>query len=203
MQRTTLGVDAIADNDELLIWTTDLTTGAPVGGVAVELVGDGRTVTTDADGLARVELGGASVVGLSASAGDRQALLPASWYQPWTGSTPADEARWYVFDDRGIYRPGETVRLTGWVRRLPWADDTHLQLIQDVGDVGYQVTDPQGVELASGTTPLNALGGFNLAVDLPEGANLGPAYVNFSLPGVGQSSATSSRFRSSAAPSSR
>ena len=77
VQRTTLGVDAIADNDELLIWTTDLTTGAPVGDVAVELVGDGRTVTTDADGLARVELGGSSVVGLSASAGDRQALLPA------------------------------------------------------------------------------------------------------------------------------
>ena len=57
VQRTTLGVDAIADNDELLIWTTDLTTGAPVGGVAVELVGDGRAVTTDGDGLARVELG--------------------------------------------------------------------------------------------------------------------------------------------------
>ena len=31
VQSTTLGVDAIADNDELLIWTTDLTTGAPVG----------------------------------------------------------------------------------------------------------------------------------------------------------------------------
>ena len=123
VQRTTLGVDAIADNDELLIWTTDLTTGAPVGGVAVELVGDGRAVTTDGDGLARVELGEPSVIGLSASAGDRQALLPSWWYQAWTRSTPADEARWYVFDDRGIYRPGETVRLTGWVRRLPWSDE--------------------------------------------------------------------------------
>ena len=33
VQRTTLGVDALHDDDELLVWTTDLLTGEPVGNV--------------------------------------------------------------------------------------------------------------------------------------------------------------------------
>ena len=195
VQRTTLGVDAIVDNDELLIWTTDLTTGAPVGGVTVELIGDGRVVTTDGDGVARLELGSNGVVGLAASVADREALLPSPWYQPWSRQPTTDEARWYVFDDRGIYRPGETVRITGWVRRLPWSDDTHLQLVGDVTAVGYQVTDAQGVELATGNAQLNALGGFNLAIDLPPGANLGPAYVNFTMPSLAGSGSAMHQFQ--------
>ena len=83
--------------------------------------------------------------------------MPAPWYQAWTRQPTAPEARWYVFDDRGIYRPGETVRITGWVRQLPWADDTHLQLVPDAAAVGYQVTDAQGVELATGNAPLSQM----------------------------------------------
>ena len=36
-----------------------------------------------------------------------------------------------MFDDRGIYRPGETVRLTGWVRRFTSSTDAQLALLEN------------------------------------------------------------------------
>ena len=182
VQSTTLGVDAVFDNEDLVIWTTDLITGEPLERVSVELIGDGRVATTDAEGLAELELGDEGVLGLWATTGERTSFLPAQWYEGWRSSEEFDEGRWYVFDDRGIYRPGETVRLTGWVRNLARSADAQLALYDDV-TVRYRAWDAQGNELADGTTELNALGGFNLSIDLPEGANLGQAWVEFGAVG--------------------
>jgi alpha-2-macroglobulin len=184
VQRTTLGIDAFLDGRNLVIWTTDLTTGETVGRVPVELIGDGRVATTGSDGLAEVELGSDGILGLWASDGERRSFLPSDWWDGWREEGREDEDRWYVFDDRGIYRPGETVRITGWVRNFAWSSDAQLALWDGATDVAYQVWDPQGVELASGTTALNRLGGFNLSVEIPEGANLGQAWVELSLEGV-------------------
>ncbi len=186
VQSTTLGVDAILDNDELVISTTDLTTGEPVAGVPVELLGDGRVATTDEEGLAEVSLGSDGILGLWANAGDRAALLPADEWDGWITTSSSDDSRWYVFDDRGVYRPGETVRLKGWVRRLAWDDDARLELFGDDVRLTYQAWDTQGVELASGDVPLGALGGFGLEIDLPAGANLGPAWIEFRLEGTAE-----------------
>ena len=188
IQQTTLAVDAFLDGRNLVIWTTDLTTGEPVGRVPVELIGDGRVATTDSDGLAEVELGSAGILGLWASDGERRSFLPADWWDGWRAEERGDEDRWYVFDDRGIYRPGETARITGWVRNFAWTRDAQLALWDGATGVAYQVWDAQGVDLASGTTELNRLGGFNLSVDIPEGANLGQAWVELSLVGVDTSS---------------
>lgn len=183
VQSTTVGIDAIFDHERLVIWTTDLTTGEPLDGVPVELIGDGRVATTDGDGLAELDIGDSGIVGLWANAGDGTAFLPADWYEGWTASERSDEGRWYVFDDRGIYRPGETVRLTGWVRKLAWSDDAQLALYDGDAAVQYDAWDAQGNELASGTVDLNALGGFNLTIDLPDGANLGQAWIEFGTVG--------------------
>ncbi|PIE31920.1 MAG: hypothetical protein CSA55_04535, partial [Ilumatobacter coccineus] len=67
VQQTTLGVDTILDNDEMVIWTTDLQTGKPISQVSVELIGTGRVATTDDDGLARIEIGEVGVKGLWAT----------------------------------------------------------------------------------------------------------------------------------------
>ncbi len=179
VQTTRIGMDAIVDRDELLIWTTDLLTGETLPGVTVELLGDGRTVTTDTDGLARIDLGAEMVLGLAASLGDDAAMLPSSWYDGWSQQPTEDSSRWYVFDDRGVYRPGETVRLTGWIRRL--TTDAQLALIGDSLSVEHRVMDPQGNEIATGTTDVNALGGFNLSFELPEAANLGEAWIELEV----------------------
>lgn len=184
VQSTTLGIDAFYDHERLVIWTNDLTTGEPIDRVPVELIGDGRVATTDEEGLAELDLGDNGIVGLWARTGDGTAFLPAGWYEGWTASERSDEGRWYVFDDRGIYRPGETVRLTGWLRKFAWSTDMQLALYDDAITVRYDAWDAQGNELANGTVDLNALGGFNLSIDLPEGANLGQAWVEFRAQGA-------------------
>ncbi|MEJ7799465.1 MAG: alpha-2-macroglobulin family protein, partial [Ilumatobacter sp.] len=183
VQSTDLAIDAFVDQDTLLIWTTDLVTGEPVDGVPVELIGDGRVATTDDEGLAELELSDSGVLGLYANAGERTAFLPAQRYDGWQVETQSDESRWYIFDDRGVYRPGETARITGWVREFAWSTDAQLALYDGATSVAYNAWDAQGNELATGTTELNALGGFNLSIELPEGANLGPAFIEFQLPG--------------------
>jgi len=189
VQQTTLGIDAFSDGSRLVIWTTDLTTGEPVGDVPVELLGDGRVATTDADGLAEIELGSTTVTGLFGTAGNTSALLAQDWAQGWVAQPTATEGRLFVFDDRGIYKPGETVRIAGWVRRLDRAADALLALFGDDDSaertVTYTIRDAQGNELASASVPLNRLGGFNLAADLPVGANLGPASVELQVSGEG------------------
>jgi uncharacterized protein YfaS (alpha-2-macroglobulin family) len=195
VQRTTLGIDAFSDGHQLVLWTTDLTTGEPVGGVPVELLGDGRVATTDDDGLATVELGNDSIHGVFAHAGDRTALLVGDWWSGWSRSERPDESRWYVVDDRGLYQPGETLRLAGWVRRLAWADDAQLGTFGDGSGgqltIDYAVYDGYGVELSRASTPTNALGGFNLSAELPDGANLGQGWVELRVsgPGVGDTNA--------------
>ncbi len=184
VQQTTLAIDAIVDRDQLVIWTTDLLSGEPVAGVPVELIGDGRVATTDEEGLASVELGRAGVRGLWATAGDRTSFLASEWSDGWKRSDESDESRWYVFDDRSIYRPGETVRLTGWVRRFARSTDAQLALFDGRPTVRYTAWDPQGNELATGTTELNALGGFNLSFDVPAGSNLGSGWVEMQLQGT-------------------
>lgn len=186
VQATTLAVDAFADDGQLVIWTTDLLTGAPVGGVPVELIGDGRVARTDDEGLVEVELGDAEVVALWAVSGERNALLPAFGHglRGWQASPRTDETRWYTFDDRGVYRPGDTMRLTGWVRNL--AVDEGYQLRRFEGDlqVSYLARDAQGVEIAEGRAPVNDLGGFNLDVTIPAGANLGEAWLEVTVVGT-------------------
>ena len=188
VQKTTLGVDAFFDDQRLLIWTTDLATGRPVGGVPVELLGDGRIATTDEDGIAELDLGTEGVLGLWANGGDRTAFLPSDWWEGWKASPTSDESRWYIFDDRGIYRPGETARVTGWVRRFARTEDAQLALYGSDVTISYQAWDPQGNQIDSGTVDLNPLGGFNLAIDVPEGSNLGQGWIDFQLEGAGPSS---------------
>ena len=63
------------------------------------------------------------LVALVARDGDETAIITT--YA--TRSEVRDQARWYVFDDRQVYKPGETMRVKGWVRRTNspnWSSST-------------------------------------------------------------------------------
>ncbi|HUG83649.1 MAG TPA: alpha-2-macroglobulin family protein [Euzebya sp.] len=182
VQATHVGIDAFNDHDRLVVWTTDLRDGTPIAGAQVDV--GGTTATTDTQGLATFDLTGAGPAAITATVEGQTALLGASYVGRWQAEPRGDVARWYVFDDRGLYRPGETVRLKGWVRRLTLSGDADLTLLGEGATVTYQVYDGQYAEIATGEASLNALGGFDLAVELPAGANLGQSFVTLQLSGV-------------------
>jgi uncharacterized protein YfaS (alpha-2-macroglobulin family) len=191
-QSTNLGVDAFSDNRNATTWVTDLRTGAPVPDVALSLTG-GASGTTDADGLATLTLPASSGIEesvLVATAGDDSAVLPIQAF----ASQQFDEARWFVFDDRQVYRPGETMRVKGWVRRLTLSTDAELEAIGD-GAVKYVVYDSFGNEVLTGSTPLAGLGGFDLDLDVPAAAALGSAWISFELEGASMQSSYSHQFQ--------
>jgi uncharacterized protein YfaS (alpha-2-macroglobulin family) len=180
-QSTTLGVDAAADTDELLVWATDLRTGAPIADVSIAYTGTGGA-TTDTDGLARLELPsstGVEQAALVATGGGQTAVLPVGA----TKAVMSDSARWYVLTDRGIYRPGETMRVKGWVRRFTDSTDGTLVGVRDGATVAWSITDSYGNLLASGDATVGALGGFDTEIDIPETANVGQTGLQLELKG--------------------
>src|SRR5690606_22192720 len=108
-----------------------------------------------------------------------------------------DSLRWYVFDDRQMYRPGEEVHIKGWMRRVGGKQNGDVSLVGgEVTSVSYQITDSQGNAIGDGQAEVNALGGFDFAFTIPQPVNLGYAqiYLNAqgSLGGLDSSSSTHS-----------
>ena len=109
VQITQIGLDAFNDYNEMTVWATALKNGAPLAGVTVQPGSVGNEVTTAEDGTAKLAVPVGSTY-LVARLGSDQALLPRSTYawsdDSWYSYPPNDELRWYVFDDRQMYRPG-------------------------------------------------------------------------------------------------
>ncbi len=173
VQGTDLGVDVAADATSQHVWVTDLSTGTPIEGVTVgDTTGD-DTATTDASGLAVLDLPGSSPdngYAVTATRDGDVAVLPG--YRVTEPETR--QALWHVVDDRGTYRPGETVRIKGWVRGL--SADRQLQA-WDREEVDYVAYDGYGVEVARGTAEIDPAGSFTLEVDLPAGASTGTGWI--------------------------
>ncbi|MCC7352965.1 MAG: hypothetical protein IT330_04345, partial [Anaerolineae bacterium] len=192
VQATRIGLDAFVDQSNMVAWANSLLTGAPLAGVSVNLYPTGPTVATDAQGVAKLVLpGNAPAPLLVARQGQDVAILPQSlyWWNDggWRRDEIRDNLRWYVFDDRKMYRPGEEVHIKGWLRRIgggPAGDVGPLQGV--VERVSYRLTDPQGNNLLDGVIPVNAMGGFDTAFTLPKPMNLG--YVTLSLSAEGPGS---------------
>ncbi|HXF63762.1 MAG TPA: MG2 domain-containing protein, partial [Caldilineaceae bacterium] len=189
VQVTQIGLDAFTDYEDLLAWTTALQDGRPLSGVKVSLLGTRQSATTGEDGTARLELPAAESPLLVAQLEGDTAILPRSTYSyyggGWQRYAVQDEARWYVFDDRQMYRPGEEVHVKGWVRRIGAGKGGDISLLEGVTAVRYQVYDPQGNLLIDEMTDVNNLGGFDFSFTIPEASNLG--YANIYLNAVGAS----------------
>jgi uncharacterized protein YfaS (alpha-2-macroglobulin family) len=187
VQVTEIGLDGFADGRELVAWATRLQDGAPLPDVTITLQGADVTGTTDADGVARLALPATVVPLLVAQQGEDTAILPSSrypWYgDGWARTVPRDEVRWYIFDDRAIYRPGEEVHVKGWLRRVGAGPTGDLGLLDGATSIRYQVSDPQGSTLVDEIADVNDLGGFDFAFTIPTAANLGNANIYLSVLG--------------------
>ncbi|NMB54881.1 MAG: hypothetical protein GYA15_09290 [Leptolinea sp.] len=180
-QVTRIGLDAMVDQGKMTAWTTDLLDGTPLEGVHIS--SDGKVIDTKTGeaGLITFDIpSGASY--LTAALGDDLSILPRSTHywgnETWNPSPVTDELRWYVFDDRQIYKPGEEIHIKGWMRRVGGPQTGDVELVGDnVSEINYQVIEPQGNEIGNGRIKVNPLGGFDLAFTIPTGTNLGSAQI--------------------------
>ena len=198
IQATGIGLDAFVEGEGMLVWANRLEDGAPLSGVELSLLPGNDVVATGDDGIAwlpltqdaktllartendaallsasRLSMYGASVSPMTFLLADDRAWGPVS---PWWERS---EYRFYVFDDRGIYRPGEEVSIKGWLRKVEAGADGDVTLLpgSEEGQVEYSVWGYGNVVIAEGSAPLSPLGGFHFQFDLPEEMDLGPALV--------------------------
>ena len=121
---------------------------------------------TDSTGLFRFSLPTENIKYLVARHGEDIAFLPPSTYywgdEAWSKRSVNDEIRWYTFDDRQMYRPGEEDQVKGWIRQIGGRQDGDVNLVGSaLSGIVYQVYDPQGNEIGSDRVSVNDLGGFN------------------------------------------
>ncbi len=194
VQSTKLAIDAHVDAENLIAFASDLATGKPAAGVALEIRPYKITGTTDDKGMATLPLRTLSLKGaniLVARRGDDVAFVGDNngyWNESgsWVKRTPSAQLAWYVVDDRKMYKPGEEVSLKGWLRTIDPGKNGDIAGLGGPGSVAsvtYKVTDSQGNQLATGSTSVDAAGGFDTKFTLPKTPNLGSAQIEFDAKG--------------------
>lgn len=181
VQVTDIGVDALLGEAEMIVWANNLSDGAPISDATVAY--GGQTTTTSADGTVSILSFPNRIQYLTVQNGNDRAILPANeyGYGEWYIEQSREQVRWVVFDDRAMYRPGETVSVKGFVRKVETGALGDIALWDGSQTINYLIRGSQGNQLSSGTVELSALGGFELTFDLPEEVNLGYAGIEFSL----------------------
>lgn len=192
IQSTEIGLEAFSDRKNLLAWINSLKDGTPLSGIKVKLFPNGPEGETDENGLClltlpKMQKNAPSI--LIAESGRDTALLRRNRYyygsEGWSEDAVRDSLAWYVVDDRRMYRPGETVKVKGWIRKIgegPLGDlgapEPPVRLVQ------YRLVDARDNELTRGRVKVNVLSGFDLSLDLPENMNLGTTWLNLEAAGL-------------------
>jgi hypothetical protein len=195
---------------QVFVWATDVISGHVIPGMRIAVYGHDGTIlaegVTDDDGVFVADV--ADVADLGAGGGeywqrweqtlfvvgegpgeDDLALCTSSWDEGitvWDFNLPLDRggagsSAAYVYSDRPIYRPGQTVYFKGIVR----ADDDgrYALLDTEVVTIPVSIEDSQGNELFSDDLPLTEFGTIHGELQLAETAPLGRYTVQANLPG--------------------
>lgn len=167
------------------VWATDLTTGAPVPNLTLDMLdmsSDPPTklaaITTDADGVAQMQPPAnrsyyGDIIAISTDpfvAGSANWSRGISPYDFGVGGGDTNQTfRVHLYTDRPIYRPGHSVQFKGIIRT---ENDAHYRL-PDIGQVHVTIRDAQYQTIFDDNLPVDAMGTFNGSVQLEDGASLG------------------------------
>ncbi|HMB29084.1 MAG TPA: alpha-2-macroglobulin family protein, partial [Blastocatellia bacterium] len=185
IQATNIGLDAFVDQSNLIGWATSLKDGRPLGNIEMAVANykavEQADSKTRANGLADfAPSNGPGKKMLIARNGKDVAFLPEdlSWwdvgdYSGWRKQAVGDALSWHVFDDRGMYRPGEEVHVKGWLRKVGAGPGGDVEMAGGVTSVSYSLKDSRGNDVLKADALVNAAGGFDMAFKLPPTMNLG------------------------------
>ncbi|HKZ82326.1 MAG TPA: Ig-like domain-containing protein [Anaerolineae bacterium] len=185
---------------EALVWATDLQSGQPLSGAPVALrnaqfsdIGGGRT---NPEGLFTVdwlekrdpfEIKYAIVGAPGALDAERTFGVTlndwSSGIEGYEFGVPteyfSDPYRVYLYTEKPLYRPGQTVHFKGVVRA---ADNTRYTVDSGLKEMTVDIFDPNGTQVYSVTLPLGELGTLNADFVLDEEAALGYYALNARIP---------------------
>ncbi len=180
--------------DETLVWATDFATGQPVPNLSLALypaLRPAREGSTDENGLYmatdlhRDNLWDPFFVMAGRPGEENFALTFNAWsdgISPW--DFRVDSEYWatgyvgYLYTDRPIYRPGQTVYFKGIVR----ADDDARYTVPKDFRVQVRISDPQGKELFNKEVSLSDMGTFYDELKLDDEAALGTYFLEMQAP---------------------
>lgn len=163
----------LAKRDELgaiLVTTTSLATSQPEPGVDLTFMNfqdrPVGTVTTDSDGMARLELDKPVFYALAEKGSDRGYLrmssasaLPTSHFDV-GGVAVTDGLKGFVYGERGVWRPGDTLHLTFVAQDdgdpMPEAHPATMQVFNPRGQLVRSITN---------TTPVHGFYSFAFATE--------------------------------------
>ncbi|MEP7049170.1 MAG: MG2 domain-containing protein [Pseudomonadota bacterium] len=183
---TDLAITAKLSPDGSLAWVTRISTGQPVAGAKVSILGlaeQTQEYQTDAQGIALMP---DYKPNLDEAEGDADALLVAragtdwtfekarDFLSPWRLSVPFDgsgkrHTYGLLFTERGIYRPGDDVQVKGILR-----SELQSGNATPAGDeISIELYSPDSEKVSAQTLKLTKFGTFATHFKVPESAHLG------------------------------
>lgn len=177
IQLTDIGLAWKIIKDKAFIYAFSCDTGAPLADVKIDLIGSDANVlgtsNTDAAGCVTVDRSEA-VHHIHATQGhdsyltafDSTLSTVGLWHFPirysWNKST-APVRKAFLFTDRSLYRPGETVRLKGIVRSK---NGNSIEAVVHA-PARIVIIDPAEMEIHTSPVTISANGSFDLTYKLP------------------------------------
>jgi uncharacterized protein YfaS (alpha-2-macroglobulin family) len=184
-----------AADKEGLVWATNLQSGLETAGVPISIYDPDfnrlSAGATDQAGLYRydVEAQRDPNISLMAVLGDYGGpfgVAVSDWnagIAPWDfgvyANYYASVYNAYLYTDKPIYRPGQTVHIKGIVRI---EDDARYAIDPNLKLIDVLIYDAQGKQVYTGTQALNDFGAFNFDFDLDEEAALGGYSIQAQIP---------------------
>jgi len=162
------------------VWAVDLRNGSPLGGLEILQVRSGTLQvigSTDDNGwFASSELTQGNLFARSADDITNLNIRLPGWNDPVRRGTQLLQ---YTFDDRNIYKPGETLHIKGWARPVDFGFEGDVIASPGRTKLPWVLFDARRVEIAQGTLTTDEHGGYDLDIELPEAVNEGRAILAF------------------------
>jgi alpha-2-macroglobulin len=212
IQLTDIGVFWTRESDKLRFSIFSLSSGAPLAGAELLLLNEnrGQISRTISDGTGSANVPFSPEIewlivkrpddAYALQLGKEASVLPAAgfnlqiFYPPWNTEAIPENTRSFLFTDRPLYRPGETVHVRGLVRtskrsglEAAKALNGQLTLLGPQGETTFSgeiVTDAQGAFQIDIPLKSTAIGRQSLRVtfgDQESEESAGSAFVNFAV----------------------
>lgn len=179
IQLTDIGLAWKVSKHDALLYAFSCKTGEPLANVSLALFGEDAKrldrATTDANGLARLPRGDDArhihaTLGRDnyVTAWDNTVSTVGMWHFPVRTSwwpQPDIERRVFMFSDRPVYRPGETLRFKGIVR----SQEGNIIRALVPAEARLAIVDPAQREIFTTPVTISDNGSFDLTYTLPEG----------------------------------